>query len=538
MTSNCWRTAKSCPSTDQGASSKASCKAWFRCETAGDYVIRWRCHSADEDLNNTGLPFSLCSDLVQTRDLTECPPPVVCADDPYQDGAHATNDLSTDVILAIAVASFAVLAIMLIMASTYKYCMMRKRSKRRPPPRQFVIRDFPYPVRYHNLWGTGHHLHDYVNKKSTSSPVYGSPYPDVYFSRPYEASRQFENLLTSSDDSMDNHIGEYNLARNQHGHSHSHGGGKQKSDPSVVTGSFVFHQPGSAGVGGLKKEAKRQDGWVHSKSDKKDVDGGDNAECYHIYRGNLSKFRATEQMSGSTHRSFVKKEHHHRVSDVSSDCPHGQRLTSITIPSFNHSLHQSKHHHDKINREHQLHHDKINREHQLREELTEKFTIHSFDSRSSSSSSRSRDSIPPSEMGFVEHNPRAYGNGRSSRHPQAKTSKPRHRSPSSNSPDVISSHNFTNAFVRVGMNVYRSLHGKASTAGSSTNTKHHIIAKNLHTTNNHHSTNNNSMELSYDSFRNEHLRELATRGAASSSTLEAGFRQKSSELDMPAHIRY
>lgn len=66
----------------------------------------------------------------------------------------------------------------------------------------------------------------------------------------------------------------------------------------------------------------------------------------------------------------------------------------------------------------------------------------------------------------------------------------------------------TQAFVRVGLNMCRHVRRASSELG----------------------------ELSYDSFLNEHLRELAAKGAASSSTLDVGFRHKMSSPS--SHSRY
>lgn len=85
----CWRTARPCPMSDYTPKNKLSCQAWFRCEVAGDYVIRWRCQSSEDgELNVTTTALSLCSSQSETKELTDCPPPVVCADDMIKENQH------------------------------------------------------------------------------------------------------------------------------------------------------------------------------------------------------------------------------------------------------------------------------------------------------------------------------------------------------------------------------------------------------------------------------------------------------------------
>ncbi|XP_013082985.2 uncharacterized protein LOC106068229 [Biomphalaria glabrata] len=514
MASQCWRTAKSCQSTETSASgSKRTCQAWFRCESAGDYVIRWRCHSAEDGssaLNETISSLELCSEGQQVKD---CPPPVVCANDPYDEDLHITNDLSNDLILAIALASFAVLAIILIMASTYKYCAIRKRRHRRPlHPRQLLIRDFPYPVRYHNMWGANSHFYDVLNKK-TSSPAYPSPFQDVYFSRPYENSRKFEHLLSTPDDSLE----DFPLSKFRHDPT-PRSGGKHKTDPSVVTGSFVFHQPGSAGVVSSHPAKEWSDGKSYStKKDIKENRGEESSECYHIYRGNLSRFHHQDSANFLVQQRHYGKKDPQQLPDISAEFLPFPRLSSISIPSY--GLHQGKSSRNK---------DKVSRDQQMREEKTERLPSNSFDSGSSRDSCGS---ISPYATGHLDHHsPKSHV--RDNR-------KSRRGSPHSNSPDVISGHNFTNAFVRVGLNVYKALQTRGDSEGIISSRDFHASEpshKKSSKKGRHHTHNN--AELSYDSFRNEHLRELATKGAASSSTLEAGFRHKTHEIDTPTHSRY
>ncbi|KAH9505008.1 hypothetical protein Btru_061417 [Bulinus truncatus] len=532
MTSQCWRTAKSCHVTDTPSSSgsKSTCQAWYRCEAAGDYVIRWRC--SKDDLGNstttTGAPPQLCTEQQVKQlsgDLADCPPPVVCANDPYEEELHITNDLSGDLILAIALASFAVLAIMLITASTYKYCKIRKRKQRRPQqPRHLFVRDYPYPVRYHHLWGASPHMYDVFNKKTTSSPVFSGPFPDVYFSKPCESSRKFEHLLSSSDDSLE----DFPVSKFRHGGPSHHNGGKHKTDPSVVTGSFVFHQPGGSVVGGGGQSAKdRPDSRQYpAKKEGKENGSEESSECYHIYRGNLSRLH--HHHHHQEHARFIQqqKRHHGKsdLPDMSAEFVPFPRLSSISIPSY--GQHQGK----------SKRSDKAGQDHQLREERTERLPRNSFDT---SCSEDSHASISPYATGHLDDSHKGRGGDHKKSH---------RGSPHSNSPDVISGHNFTNAFVRVGMNVYKSLQTRVNSEGSLAGSDFHDFEsqkkvsgkhfKNHHGYSNNHNNNNNNSELSYDSFRNEHLKALATRGAASSSTLEAGFKHKSHDVNTPTHSRY
>ncbi|XP_059157922.1 uncharacterized protein LOC131942206 [Physella acuta] len=422
MSTGCWRNAGSCDSV-------TSCRAVFRCEKAGDYVIRWHCPArADDDFNKTGTGDVMCPD--QLRHVTDCPPPVVC---PSQGHVNITSDFYTDVILAIAVTSFAVLALALIIASTYKYWRMRRSRRPQVPPRQFLIR--PLPVRYHSMWGAGQQQYDVI--KPHNSPVYGSSYPDIYFSRPYE------HLLTSSEDSFDKHMGPYTRRHSGQGHvrhsgqGHLGAGNKTKTDPSIVTGSFVFHQPGLGG--------KKTDGW--SYPDGSGV-GTESGESYHIYRGNLGQQPLTSSPRCPGRRDKC-------CSDLHLDFSCNPRISSISIPTYGpQPAHQRR---------------------DLREEKTENFLNQTL---AASSRRASRDS------------------------PYGHTDTPR-------AGYIRSCHSgHTQAFVRVGLNMCRHARRPSSELD----------------------------ELSYDSFLNDHLRELAAQGAASSSTLDVGFRHKMSSPS--SHSRY
>ncbi|GFR88246.1 hypothetical protein ElyMa_000765900 [Elysia marginata] len=193
-TEACWRAARPCAEPELSADAGVSCLAWYRCENEGDYVIKWRCETTEQsgkEAENVSV-FSLCVDQSELGSSFEnCPPPVVCADDPKQEAQVIMPQpgyLSIDIILVIAVVSFAVIAILLTIASSYKYWSLRRRFQFPVRPGQYVLRDFPYPVRYHNLWGTRYSPSNYTMDTtkppfSTLSGDFRMLFPEVNRSR-------------------------------------------------------------------------------------------------------------------------------------------------------------------------------------------------------------------------------------------------------------------------------------------------------------------------------------------------------------------
>ncbi|RUS86069.1 hypothetical protein EGW08_006162 [Elysia chlorotica] len=160
-TQSCWRAARPCAMAESQTNDDVSCWAWYRCEEGGDYVIKWRCN-ADPALSENGSTISLCSDQSSlSSGFSNCPPPIVCADDPKQRAPIIVPEpgyLSTDLILVIAVVSFAVIAVLLTIGSSYKYWSLRRKFRFPIRPGRYVMREFPHPVRYHNHWGTRYSL--------------------------------------------------------------------------------------------------------------------------------------------------------------------------------------------------------------------------------------------------------------------------------------------------------------------------------------------------------------------------------------------
>ncbi|CAG5122049.1 unnamed protein product [Candidula unifasciata] len=508
----CWREARPCPMSDASSDQKLSCQAWFHCEVAGDYVIKWKCHSLEEVEHNTTSPaLSLCSNQSDAKELLDCPPPVVCADDPYLDHVHMkSSDVSTDVILAVAVSIFALLAMLLIVVSSYKYWRLRKRVSQKMMPHQYMVREFPYPVRYHNLWGSGSQFYDNPSAKNLQpTKAYGNPHHDVYFSRPQASSSYLEQLLSPADDFID--------SKKEYGGSELSTPtrlfpptGKFVADPSVATGSFVFHQPlGGAGLVGFNNKVES---WVHqNKINKEKEEKSESVEYYHIYKGNI-KQNIKQERQQSPKKSVDYKKEYTCLQNSSPDFSRMPQVSSIAIPSFEISGLQNT----------MAQHEYLNADLRMQEEVSQQFL-----KKRNCETGSVQETMSHYALGFVtrsgnQHFQVSHEGHNNNQHYQSVSPKFVNVGTSHPSPDVISSHNFSNKFVRVGKNVYRPLLSKSS-SGSSINM---------------HSGNNDNIDLSYDSFRNEHIRELAKRGAASSSTLEAGYRQKGHGKSTGVTCRY
>lgn len=282
------------------------------------------------------------------------------------------------------------------------------------------------------------------------------------------------------------------------------GSDKFKADPSVATGSFVFHCPvGGAGLSGL---SGRTEGWVRHQSthiSKESDDREKSLERYHIYKGKLGKHRGHEQQKVKGNCANYKKDYSHTVSaetDISS-MPH---VSSIAIPSFSiNAMQQTMAHNEYMSPD--LH---------MKDDFSERFVT-----RKACTTDNTHEAVSHYALGVIAHaSSRQHYNIKNDDHniksnahqQQGMSSRNLNTISGYSSPDVISSHNFTNRFVSSGKNLYRPLIAK-SASGSSINVS---------------SVSNNNVDLSYDSFRNEHLREQAKRWAASSSTLEVGSRQK------------
>lgn len=321
----------------------------------------------------------------------------------------------------------------------------------------------------------------------------------MYFSRPQTSTNYFEHLLTPGDDFFD--------SKKEYGGSELStptrlfpAPGKFTADPSVATGSFVFHQPlGGAGLAGFNSKVES---WVHQNKINKDKEEkSESVEYYHIYKGNMKQsFKQERQPSAK--KSIDYKKEYTCLQTSSPDFNRMPQVSSIAIPTFELSGLQNS----------MTQHEYLNADLRMQEEVSEQFL-----KKRNCETGSVQETVSHYALGFIarsNNNQHFQVNGGShynnNQHYQSSSPKCVNVATSHPSPDVISSHNFSNKFVRVGKNVYRPLLSKSS-SGSSINM---------------HCSTNDNIDLSYDSFRNEHLRELAKRGTASSSTLEAGYRQK------------
>ncbi|CAG5120482.1 unnamed protein product [Candidula unifasciata] len=511
----CWRVANPCPYIETSSGRKLSCQAWFRCEMAGNYIIRWRCQTSEEaEFSFNGTTLSLCHNQSDSIQLTECPPPVVCAEDHHKSYSTVRTGMSTEIAIVIALAAFAFLAVIMIVVSSYKYWSLRRRQPQRNNPGHY----FPFPTHYHNFWGAGFHQRHHGNRTLHPSRPQGNQYPDVYFSQPQESWRYFEHVLTSSDDS----IGKNTKKHCGKGQTNSKKD-RLKVDPSVVTESFIYHQP--ARVNSLDEFSEGNQSWLYQnkRASRENDDLEESMECYHIYKGNLSRFRSHEENYTNRHAANYRNEYRYQITS-SADFIRAPQLSSIPIPGFSLNGFQETSHQKKLDVG--AHGRERNRQHQLlQRKIDSDSSYESIHGRVTKTSNTHQHNMVTSEIHHSNHYYQAMTPnsvnvqsgvmtpGGVKVHSGALT--PTHGT----SPDVINSHNFTNRFVRVGKNIYRPVLTR-SPSGSS------ISINSSNNNNNHH-----YVDLSYDSFLNEHLKELAKRGAASSSTLEARQQKKKKDSD-------
>lgn len=336
----------------------------------------------------------------------------------------------------------------------------------------------------------------------------------MYFSRPQESWRYFEHLLTSSDDSAGNNM-EKHGAKGRARSSKD----RLKVDPSVVTESFIYHQP--VRMSSLDDISEGNHSWFYQnkQASKETDDQEESLECYHIYKGNLSRFRTHEQKINSRHATNFQNEYRYRITS-SADIIRDPQVSSIAIPAFSLNGLQDTNYQKGVNpdkqvrehsRQHQLIHRRLDSDssyESIHGQLTKRTNAQQCNivtSEMHHSSHHYQTSTPNSvkvQSGFITPTSIKIQSGGIT---------PTHRT----SPDVIDGHNFTNRFVRVGKNIYRPVLTNSPSGSSITLS----------------STNNNYVDLSYDSFLNEHLKELAKRGAASSSTLEAKQKNDKKDLD-------
>lgn len=304
-------------------------------------------------------------------------------------------------------------------------------------------------------------------------------------------------MLASSEDSIGNIIAEHTASSLPRGRIHTFSS-RRGADPSVATESFVYHQPVRGGFVSEAGGSYRHNSHVHKESE----DSDKSLECYHIYKGNLSKFRTHEEHYSSRKFAENKTEFHH-MRTSNTNMAGTSVLSSIPIPAFGMSgIHQKGT--------------------SYAESLGSDLSL-------PEDSGSSFQSVPRHLQNISAHHRTALGGEiHYNRHRQhwVKVRKIVTSHSNGAGPDVINSHNFSNKFVKVGKNIHK--HGHSRTASSSSSGSGYSIS----------TTSNKIVDLSYDSFLNEHLKELGKKGAASSSTLEAGTSKQKGKSKAKPKTRY
>ncbi|GFO43900.1 hypothetical protein PoB_007040500 [Plakobranchus ocellatus] len=407
----CWRAARPCAEPEpESTTTDVTCRAWYRCEDQGDYVIKWRCRFPETReagggaVSDNGSAFSICSDQsTLTSGFTDCPPPSVCADESNQQAPVIVTEpvqLSTDLILVIAVTSFALLAILLTIASSYKYWSLRKKFRFPYKPGRYILREFPYPLRYHSLWGTGYSLGDFAPdtvkrrpsdltvdlpvlfpevNRSRSQSYYSErsrPFlPDVYFSKPtsdtilrptslhkslpapgvFSQTRQGPPGTGSNrDNSKPGNLAHASVSQAGHlGKKSSEGYARdnRRQDTSVATGSFIYHDPWGGNspmwrvesTDGRGKHAEVSEGITEAPEES--VNGDKKSERNGVKNAESSTYRVRERGSEWMHLYTPGPSHRsgHPLVDQSTERIHiyrGNLTTANGAASKNLKLHK------------------------------------------------------------------------------------------------------------------------------------------------------------------------------------------------------